>query len=554
MTAATNIGALLEESARLYADRPALHRRAGRGYASVSFAGLDALSNRYANGLRKAGVAKGSKCLVMLRPGFDFIATVFAVFKMGAIPVLIDPGMGRKNLLKCVRDTAPEAMVAIPMVHWARLFFREAFASVKVAVGLRGSPPGVPTLEGFRRARLDERFTTEDAQPKDVAAILFTTGSTGPPKGVVYTHAIFLEQVRLIRDTYGVGPDSFDMPVFPLFALFSAALGMPCVIPDMDPSRPAQADPGKIVRTIQDHQVSFSFGSPALWSRVAAYCVERGVQLPSLKKVLMAGAPVPAKLHLDLKRIMAKDGETLVPYGATEALPIATFTGTEMLAETAALTARGKGVCVGYPLPGMTIKVIRSTPVAIDVWDDQLVLPRGEIGEIAVKGPVVTPEYHRAPLATSLAKIKDQDGSLWHRMGDMGYFDERGRLWFCGRKAHVVNTAEGPLYSVCCEAIFNAHPAVSRSALVGVSGSEPGVKIPALVVEPAPGMMPKTAVAKAAFADGLRQLGEGDPLTERIGVFLFHPAFPVDIRHNAKIFREQLAVWAESVLKARTRA
>ena len=277
-----NIAEYLPEAARRHGEHPAVHHR-GR---TVSFAELERRSAAYACALRNRGVVRGMRTLLLLRPGADFIAAVFAVFRIGAVPVLIDPGMGLENFLGCVRMTGPEAMVGIARAHWLALCRREPFRCVRhrLAVG-GGAPPWIPRLE--REARRGKaEYPVAPTHPDDPAAIVFTTGSTGPPKGVAYTHRIFLAQTELIRDVYGAWPDQVDMPAFPLFALFSAALGMPCVIPEMDPSRPAHVDPEVIVGTILRHGVTFSFGSPALWRRVAGWCRERQVRLPTLRRVV----------------------------------------------------------------------------------------------------------------------------------------------------------------------------------------------------------------------------------------------------------------------------
>ncbi len=548
-----NIAESLVRAAASFPFRRAVVAAVGPGrsertaYSHLTFAQLDELCDRYASGLSANGLRKGMKILVLLRPGIDFIALVFAVFKTGAIPVLIDPGMGRGNFLRCVAETRPDALVAIPKAHWLKLLFRKPFASIRLSFGFKGSPPGTISLEKLAAAR-GVPFAPAAVDLDETAAILFTTGSTGPAKGVVYTHRIFISQLVLIKEVYGAGPDEIDMPTFPFFALFSAAMGMTCVIPRMDPTRPALVDPEMIIRTVNDHGVTFSFGSPALWRRVTSYCISRGIRLRSLKKVLMAGAPVPEELHKAVKAVIAEDGETLVPYGATESLPIASLTGSEMRAETASGTREGKGYCVGYPLRGMDIRIIRRTSDPIVAWDDSLVVPPGEVGEIAVKGAVVTPAYHSNPEATRLAKIAERD-EVWHRMGDLGYLDGKGRVWFCGRKAHMVETAEGPRYSVCCEAIFNQHPKVARSALVGVGSDK--VKKPVIIVEPKPGMLPTTDAGRTAFEQELALLAQQSPFTANIQTFLFHPSFPVDIRHNAKIFREKLTDWATNRIGSR---
>lgn len=560
MTEISNIAQLLTESALKYPDKRAVIYPAGRdrcgrvSYSHLTFSQLENLSNRYAQAFYDKGLRKGARVLVMLRPGLDFIAVAFAVFKTAAVPVLIDPGMGKKNLLKCIKETAPEAMITVTELLWAKKIFPSSFASVKTFFSLgKFPPPGVTPLESIAKDSANAlamtkafTFRMDDVQKEDTAAILFTTGSTGPPKGVVYTHGIFMAQVRIITETYGSGPSETDMAAFPLFALFSAGMGMTCVIPDMDPTKPAKVNPQRIIEAVNNQGVSFSFGSPALWRTVATYCVKNNITLPSLKKVLMAGAPVNAELHALVKKIIAADGDTLVPYGATESLPVSSFSGSEMLAETAALTASGKGYCVGRPLNGITIKIIRTSEGPIEKWDEQLVLENGEIGEIVIKGPVVTPEYFNKPLATTAAKIPASDGLLWHRIGDVGYFDGKGRLWFCGRKAHRVVTRDKIYYTVCCEAIFNQHQDVFRSALVPVPAGN-SFK-PVMIIEPKPGRMPQGGVARKKFIAELLSLSNASELTADIAEILFHESFPVDIRHNAKIFREKLAVWASEKL------
>jgi acyl-CoA synthetase (AMP-forming)/AMP-acid ligase II len=201
-------------------------------------------------------------------------------------------------------------------------------------------------------------------------------------------------------------------------------------------------------------------------------------------------------------------------------------------------------MCVGRPLPGVEIRIIPITEAPIPTWDESLALPQGQIGEIVAKGPMVTRTYLNRPEKTARAKIR-QEQDVWHRMGDLGYFDEEGRLWFCGRKAHRVETATGRLYAVLCETIFNRHPQAARTALVGVG--EPGEQTPVLVVEPRPGAFPDTVVDHQRFKMELLALGAEYKHTRPIHDVRFYPGtFPTDVRHNAKIQREKLAQWAAS--------
>ncbi len=378
-----------------------------------------------------------------------------------------------------------------------------------------------------------------------MAAIAFTSGSTGVPKGAVYTHGIFAAQVEILRRLYGIEPGEVDLPTFPLFALFGPLLGMTCVLPDMDPTRPAQVDPRKLIDTIKRFGVTNMFGSPALLDRVGRYGVDQEIKLPSLRRVISAGAPVHAAVLERFSRLLAPGVSIFTPYGATEAMPVCSISSAEILSETQARTAEGGGVCVGRPVAPVEASIIRITDTPIPIWSEDLVMPAGEIGEIVARGPVVTREYFRRPEATALAKIADPNhGGFYHRMGDLGYVDREGRLWFCGRKSQRVLTAGGPLFTIPCEAVFNTHPAVFRTALVGVG--EPRSCRPVLCVElergvPAPNL--------ERLREELLALGTRWPHTRGIRTILFVSVFPVDTRHNAKIFREKFALWAARKLR-----
>ncbi len=511
-------------------------------YRAMTFRELDEESDCFARGLEKVGVGRGCRLLLMVPPGIEFLALTFAVFKVGAVLILIDPGMGKRNLLHCVGEVEPEALVAVPLAHALKGLYRKYFKGVKcaVTVGRRWFWGGA-TLEHIRE-KVWSKFPLAPVGSEDPAAILFTTGSTGIPKGVLYLHGMLDAQIRSIQSHFQIEEDDVGLPAFPPFAIFCVAMGTTCVLPSMDPTKPAEVDPRDIIRPIEDYRVTYSFGSPAFWNRVSHYCVEQRVQLPSVRKIMLAGAPVSGVILGRLKEILPEGADSHTPYGATEALPVASIAGSEILAETMHLSNQGAGICVGRALPGIALKIIRISDEAIPKWDETLVLPAGEIGEIVAKGAVVTREYFRREDQTALAKIRD-GGSVWHRMGDVGYFDEQGRLWFCGRKGHRVITAKKTLFTVPCEAVFNQHPEVLRSALVGI-GPRTSQR-PVIVIEPKAGKMAAHGEGVKRLTQELLQLGSRSELTRDIKDVLFHPSFPVDFRHNAKIIREQLALWAD---------
>jgi olefin beta-lactone synthetase len=512
-----------------------------RQYDTCTFRQLEEETNRLAGGLRALGVQPQSRIALLVPPSMEFIALVFALFKAGAVIVLIDPGMGRRNLVRCLADAEPEGFVAVPIVHAVRTLLRRKFprARFHVTLGRRMFWGGL-TLDGLR-ARGSAEPICCDTAALDPAAVIFTTGSTGPPKGVEYCHGNFDRQVTELGDYYAIQPGEIDLPGFPLFGLFNAALGVTTVIPDMDPSRPARVDPRKLVEAIHDWRVTQAFGSPAIWNCLGQYCEANNVALPSLRRVISAGAPVPPHVLARMKACIAPDGEVHTPYGATEALPVASITASEVLAETRHRWATGGGTCVGSRFPAIEWKIIQIVDGPLATLDDAVELPAGQIGELIVAGPVVTSRYVTRSEANALAKIEDAR-RVWHRMGDVGYLDDRGRFWFCGRLAHRVQTPTGTMFTIPCEAVFNQHPAVYRSALVGIGS--PGNARPAIVVEPWPGKMPNRGAARRALLAELADRARANSLTAGITDFLLRRSMPVDIRHNAKIFREKLAAWA----------
>jgi acyl-CoA synthetase (AMP-forming)/AMP-acid ligase II len=523
---------------------PSGRDRSGRvAYAHLTFQQLDCESDRLAHGLQQAGIGRGTRTILMVRPSLEFFELIFAIFKIGAVPVIVDPGMGVRRMLACHRSTRAQAFIGIPAAHAVRTLFPTYFPTVRIwiTVGRRWGWGGL-SLSRLRRSPW-KPFAAARTGRDDLAAILFTTGSTGPAKGVVYTHGNFDAQLQQIRTHLDFAPDEIDLSTFPLFALFYPALGVTAVVPDMDPTRPAQVNPQRIIEAIVNQGVTNMFASPALLDRVGSYSRMRGIRLPSLRRVISAGAPVQARTIELFAPLLAEGADIHTPYGATEAVPIASVRGSEILSETRTLTDQGYGICVGHPINDIPIRIIAVSDDPIRRWKDELLVPQGEIGEIVVKGALVSPGYFDNPLADSLAKIPDS-GGFWHRMGDLAWMDKKGRIWFCGRKSHRVITSAGTLYTIPCESIFNTHPMVYRSALVGIGPSNR--QVPVICIEL---KKTKKRITRKTLRAELLDLGSRHEITRGIKILLFHDSFPVDIRHNAKIFREQLALWAAKRVK-----
>ncbi|MBQ2821983.1 MAG: AMP-binding protein [Thermoguttaceae bacterium] len=530
---------------------PLGYRAGKRQYRTFTFRELDEDSDRIAAGLNEMGVGKGSRMALLVKPGIDFVSCVFGMLKSGATMILIDPGMGKGNLFQCLEEADPDGFVAISAVQavWRLMRLRYPNAEHSLTVGKRWFWGG-PTLK-MLRARPWPGPSIQEVTEDDPAAIIFTTGSTGAPKGVLYQHRTFNTQVDEISRQYGIQPGQTDLPGFPMFGLFNCAMGSTAVIPDMDASRPAAVDPRNILEAVRDWNASQSFASPAVWKSVGNWCHSHGEKLENVRMILSAGAPVQENVLRGIRDIIHPEGEIHTPYGATEALPVATISSREIIDGTAVQTRSGAGVCVGRKFPSIRWRVIRITDEPLLNLADTEELPIGQIGELMVTGPQITREYVTRTEANALAKVHeigpDGEDIIWHRMGDVGYLDEQERFWFCGRKAHRVETEDGPCFSVCCEAIFNGHPEVNRSALVGVPDKNlpEGKFRPVIIIEPKDSRILQNKARMEYFRKELLELGTASSLTEKIEMILFHPSFPVDIRHNAKIFREKLAVWAE---------
>ena len=535
-----NIAAALPRLARERPDQVAMRcpGKGGRYDVALTYGQLDARSDAIAAGLGKRGIVRGTRTVVMVRPTPEFFLLMFALFKAGAVPVLVDPGIDKRALKQCLDEAKPEAFIGIPLAMLAKTLLRWAkSARVRITTGQRAWLADA-TLGDVEREGAGAAPQLADTQPDDVAGLLFTSGSTGVPKGVVYRHRHFVAQVEMLGTAFGIAPGGIDLPTFPPFALFDPALGLTSIIPDMDPTRPAKADPRKLHAAIARFGVTQLFGSPALMQVLAAH----GENLATVKRVTSAGAPVPPAVVQRMLELLPPDAQLWTPYGATECLPVAVIEGRE-LQGTRAATEAGAGTCVGWPVAPNQVRIIAIDDAPIADWGGVRELAQGEVGEITVAGPTATDGYFNREAATRAAKIREAlpggGERVVHRMGDVGCFDDAGRLWFCGRKTQRVETAGGPLYTEQVEPVFNVHPQVRRTALVGVGAA--GAQRAVLCVELAAGVH---AGEFARIERELQQLGARHPHTTRVATFLRHPGFPVDIRHNAKIGREKLAAWA----------
>ncbi|UFS99032.1 fatty acid CoA ligase family protein [Nocardia huaxiensis] len=516
-------------------------------YTRLSYAELDDWSDAIAEKALAAGISPGLRTIVLVRPGPELYAVLYGLFKIGAVPVVIDPGMGLFKMLRCLQAADAGAFIGVPEAQGVRMVFRAYFRKVKVAITVNGPSfwPG-PTLESWGRkpaAPLADRVPAPDDDPLLIA---YTTGSTGPAKAVVLTHgnlAAMIDQVDAAREHVPPGTSLITTAVAGILELL---LGSRCVLPPLIPSKVGATDPAHVVDAVARFGVRTMFASPAVLIPLLKHVEEHGAQLDTIQSIYSGGAPVPDWCIEQLRKVLPDDAKVYSGYGATEALPMATIESRELLGGLAAEAHRGHGVCVGRPAQDVRARIVAITEDALPTWADaearaaDLAKSRG-IGELVVSGPNVSTRYFWPESANRSGKIVD-GATVWHRTGDLAWIDDEGRIRFCGRKSQYVLTADGPMFTVQVEQVFNTVPGVARTALVGIG--ERGAQRPVLCVELEAGADRSTVETR------LRERRTEFEVTEPVTGFLFHPGFPVDIRHNAKIGREKLTVWAAKQLES----
>ena len=508
----------------------------GAGWHALTYATLDEQTERFARNCIALGLRRGDPVLLLFKPTAAFYPVCFGLLRAGLVPVFIDPSMGLKRAFECVRTIQPRAMVAPPVLHWASLVLRRVFRSIEfgIVAGRRGWGFG-PTVT---------RLTEGDAPAVNFggmgaaedACIIFTSGATGPPKAVVLSRACLHARIQSVISLLGAPRGTPVVETLLIYTLMWLIGGLRITMPEMDVTRPAKTDPEALIDALQRFEPAVASASLIVWQRLVRYAEGKDLHFPSVETLITSSAPIPAGLHGRLRAVVNDGVQLNTPYGSTEAMPVTNVVSETLLAGPAEETAQGAGICLGRPVPGAEVRVIAHVEGPLPTWAEVTVQPAGEMGEVVVAGQVVSDAYRSAPGANEASKIRDGE-RRWHRMGDLGYFDDAGRLWFCGRCAHRIETAQGIVPAVPLEQIYVTHPAVFRAALVGVGPM--GRQRPVLCVELEAGQRWSDTLAQAvlALADGTRWAG-------RVETAVCHPGLPTDARHNSKIMRPTVAAWA----------
>jgi olefin beta-lactone synthetase len=521
---------------------PAIAELGGGTTRVTSFAELNDRVDALADGLRRVGLRPGHRVALLVPPGLDLTAAVYACWRAGAVIVVADAGLGWRRMADALRGAAPDCLIGIPAAVAAAAAFR--LPGLRLVVGQLPKPIrrllGVGHSIDELGASANQPSPLLDNPPAPIdadgalsteAAVLFTSGATGPPKGVVYRHHQLRAQLDQVRSLCKVTPHDRLVAAFAPFALYGPALGIGAVVPQMDVTKPGTLTAAGLADAAATIEATLVFASPAALRNVVATAGQltpaQSSALAHIRLVLSAGAPISVTLLRRVQQVLPR-AELHTPYGMTEALPLTDISLPEL--EEA---GSGNGVCVGRPLPGVQIQISRFDPLGRASGPPEPVVEIS--GEICVAAAHVKDRYDRL-WATERQSSRNPG---WHRTGDVGHLDSAGRLWVEGRLVHVITTADGPLTPVGLEQRIEAGSPVTGAAVVGV-GPRGTQQVVAVVVPDSPasvGLAAQELSAAVRAAAGVR-----------LAAVLAIEALPVDIRHSAKIDRQRLARWAERLL------
>ncbi len=501
---------MLESRARNQPGHAALVDANGR---SLSYSDLERCANRLASSLAAAGLRRGDRAVVLVPVSRELYLSLVAILKLGATAVFVEPALGLAELVRCCELAEPRAFIGVPRAHLLRVRSR-VLRDVPIAVVAgRGPIPGTPSLGALlrREAPIVPTAAMDDGTP---ALLTYTSGTTGTPKAIARTHALLAAQHRALLDAFPVRATDRGYSAAPLFALHDLAAGATAVLPPRVGRTGGRSNVARLVDALVARRVTLLRLNPRLCESIAERCERIGAALPDVRALFVGGAPVDARLLERLRAILPL-GETYVAYGSSEAEPIAALPAAEFLADAASLTAIGRGYCVGACVASTGLRVDATTDGTL--FPSPAPVPAPAVGEIIVAGPHV-------------------NAAGWHRTGDTGYVDARGRLWLLGRESDRVRRAGRVLHPYAVEPVIGALPFVERCALVGMRDASLGERSVLVVAPRASG--PRAWLARRRWRAEIERLcaARGIPVDE----IRWMAALPLDRRHRSKIRHEEL--------------
>ena len=487
---------------------------------SISFANLLTKVHEYEKKLSNYQLAKGSKVIVAFKPSIDFVACIFSLFKRQLIPIFLDSGLPLKTLLNSITHINANAIICEKKTYLFSRIKKTPFKSINYFLS--------PKLTPYKEKKTK---TPPETLENSIAAIVFTSGSTGVAKGVLYTHEMFLTQIEIIQKKYNITRDDQDMSIFPLFSLFALCMQASTVILDIDFARLLKNPVNKIINLMNKKKITVSFGSPTMWNKISDYCINHKEQISSIRTIIMAGCAVQIKLLKKIyeNQLIHKSGNIFITYGATESLPVTSIEGREVIKYAEQKSIQGHGTCIGKAISSINdIAITKYEEIENHDFNKKEILSYNNIGEIIISGPIVSPQYYGLD---KKGKVFQDKKKLWHYIGDMVYIDQNKYYWIGGRKEDIFFYQEQAYYPILIENIFNAHHKVFRSALIQINEK------PIIIIE----LNDKCDYqAWINIKQELLALGALYAISQSITEFHFYKKFPVDIRHNAKIKRDIL--------------
>ena len=481
-------------------------------WKAVTVRELDESSDALARGFTAAGWSRGQRVIVLSEPSLDAFACVIALLKVGAVPVVIEPGRTREDIVQCAEAARASVIFCSASGLLKRLIPRGPFKDAKTTVLIGAeSPvpvPGVKALAAFRSSDAT-RMALAPTRPGEPALTMFSSGSAGPSRPVVLDHATLIAQAESLRRSQGLNPAEVVLCDDLLLSMLLVVIGKTAIVPGL--AGAGAKAPEKLVACLDQHAPTTVFGAPPQWRSVAEHCTKVGRMLPNVRQVLLVGGPASLATHGAIQAVLPS-GECRAIYAMTDAVPVASISARDALSDARAITERGGGNCLGRVLPGIDVAILD-----FGVGGGTAVEP-GDLGEICIKG---------ARVALSEARA----AGPWTRTGDIGWMDRQGRLWLVGSIRRTAHTRFGPIYGAAGEALFEMHPRVQRAVIVPLG--QPGQQEAVLVVQPVEGRHPKDDAERLELERELLHAAESHQVTRGIRRVVFRKDLPTDARFHA---------------------
>jgi len=513
-------------------------------YSHLTFRQLNQQSDDIARGLQRSGVVRGTKTALQMTPGIQWFAVTYALLKIGAVPVLIQPSLGFRHIAQCIKAVEPEALITSPQFSMIQMMYPKYYQSVHLQIntGRNWFKKGLSLLD--LQQNEPGPFQIADIRDQDHGMIVFSTSNeVDVPKPIILTHKMLNATMSLMESVLNLCSESLLLSTFPFFMILSPALGLRQIIPSLNSIQSPKIDPRMIIESIWDHGITHLLMTPTQLMVLENFLRDAGIFLHSIQRILSWGEAYPAEELQKFHYFVNNSSQVFPVYGIAEAPLVTTLGSHEIVSETQIKTERGFGLCQGKIITDMDMKIIEVSDRPIDNWSDDLMIEGSNIGELVVKGEAVSNKYANSVKADALTKIPDGK-NMWHRTGDVGWIDSNGYFWFCGRKKdRIIISEDETLYTIPCEAVFMRHQRVHRCIIVGV-GPVP-YQTPVLIIELAPGDSGKYI---STLTHELMDLAQAYPHTGNIKNILFRKRFPVHPIFHQKINRKQLTVWAAKKL------